>query len=132
MRRTVRLLEIATVLFVACGGQTHDVADATVDDAAVEASTDAKTDKQWPIVYNIVDGGGDSPDCYYDANVVHTCCNGQPCRGFCVLDEDGSIECSCYGIAGGCTGDWDSGEPANVCCSQWRACTVNCGSSNGP
>jgi hypothetical protein len=135
MRRAVTMLKVATaVLFLACGRETQDVPDATVDatvDAeAAETSTDAQSDKQWPIVYNIVDGGGDSPDCYYDGDIVHTCCNGQPCRGFCILD-DGSVECNCYGIPGGCTGDWE-GQPANLCCAKYRACTVDCGSSNGP
>lgn len=115
IRWAVTLIEVLTVTFVACGGETHDPADATAD---------ATSEKQWPIVYNIVDGGGDDPECYYDGDIVHTCCNGQPCRGFCVLDDDGSVGCSCYGIPGGCTGDWESGEPANICCARLHACVA--------
>ena len=125
MRRTVMVL--AAAAFVACGGETHDGPDATTDGEADTGPgpTDAKAEKQWPIVYNIVDGGGDSPDCYYDGDIVRSCCNGEPCQGFCLLDDDGSIECSCYGIPGGCTGDYE-GQPVNLCCSTIRGCTVTC------
>ena len=124
MRGPVTLLKLTSAVFVACGEGTHEVPDATVD-GEVEASVDVKAEKQWPIDYDIVDGGGDSAECYTDGDIVRSCCNGQPCRGFCVLD-DGSIECSCYGIAGGCTGDYN-GQPANVCCSTVRGCTSLCG-----
>jgi hypothetical protein len=124
-----------------CGGETdswHDAAtDATTaEGSAADASSgidgtadggpaDATSEKQWPIVYNVVDGGGDSPSCYPDGNIVQACCNGQPCRGFCLGEPDDASECSCYGITGGCVGFSDQYNTIpNVCCSTirgWRA-----------
>jgi len=126
MRWTL-ILCLLSVRLVQCGGATQSQPDATVDGSSTDAlsdsysgPTDANTEKPWPIIYNIVDGGGDGADCYDDANVVQACCNGQQCRGFCVLDDDGAVECSCYGIGGGCTGE-NNGTP-NVCCSKYRGC----------
>jgi hypothetical protein len=135
---------VATIILVGvrvaagCGGETdtHDAGtDATtMDDAHHEGDAssvdgfddvtplDAAAEKEWPIVYNTVDGGGDSPSCYPDGDIVQACCNGQPCRGFCVGDEDGAIECNCYGIPDGCTGENAVNHIPNVCCSTVRGC----------
>ncbi len=138
MRWTLMTVMVCAHLITGCGGETESQVDATADGHASDAvndllevdasspdaglTTDAMDEKQWPIVYNIVDGGGDSPSCYNDANIVQACCNGEPCRGFCVLDDDGSITCSCYGIPGGCIGENNINHIPNVCCSTVRGC----------
>ena len=94
-------------------GDQGDVADA---DATLEAAADASLSDRQPPTYNIVDGGGDDPICYSTDQVVRSCCNGEPCRGFCVGESDGSVSCSCYGITGGC---WSSGLD---CCERFRGC----------
>jgi len=38
----------------------------------------------------------------YKNGLTGTCINNQVCRGFGVLNEKKAVECSCYGIAGGC------------------------------
>ena len=125
MRRAVKWL----LFVVACGGQTTSQPDATtdgpssdaVDDQFAEDAGDAADEKQWPIAYNIVDGGGDEPYCYPDGDIVQACCNGQYCRGFCLGLADGAIECSCYGISGGCQDYYGDPDPIG-CCTTDRAC----------
>lgn len=50
------------------------------------------------------------------------CCNDKPCHGECVVEpESPQVQCSCYGMRGGCP----EGE---VCCKRFGRCTklVDC------
>lgn len=65
----------------------------------------------------VVDGDG---PCAPDAPAtfaVASCCNGVPCAGQCIREEDGGLSCACYRIKGGCTG-------SQVCCRGDLACTT--------
>jgi hypothetical protein len=48
---------------------------------------------------------------------VSACCNGKACIGQCVAGPAGTVECSCYGVQGGCA-------QGQVCCRMRRACTA--------
>lgn len=114
----------AWVVMAGCGAieSTADSGmDATIDsqkdgDAAI---VDASTDHS-PPQYPIVDGSGDCAPAYAAGDASYSsCCNNQPCVGFCVALDDGGIGCSCFGVPDGC--DQNKGL---VCCRQGRACTA--------
>jgi len=119
------ILGIVAVLVVGCGGKetSETTADGSLGDVA-DASGDARDD--WIIPQDrpdpvdtyvpIVDGGRDCG--LPEAGVGRdTCCNGAPCRGDCIEVSAGKAECQCYGIKGGCTGDF-------VCCTYYpEGCT---------
>lgn len=120
IRDALMLALVAPLL--ACG-QDDGPGDASLDgdhggdvtDGTLEAAPDASLSDRSPPTYNIVDGGGDDPMCYPMGYVQQACCNGQYCRGFCIGESDGSVSCSCYGIAGGC---WSGSD----CCSGAQGC----------
>lgn len=113
---------------IGCGSDGAAV-DASVDGTTLDSATTEDADlssdgaedegKTFP-TYNIVDGGGladgDSSVCHSSLYVTHSCCNGEPCNGFCEGLPDGSVRCSCFGIVDGCQ---DEGQ---VCCVGYRGC----------
>ena len=93
------------------GEPTWPVPDASYDRALdLDSQLQERVD-HWAS-YDLVDGGGDGPECRWHNSVIQSCCNGLACEGFCVRVGDGAVGCSCWGIAGGC-----AEMPGSVCCN---------------
>lgn len=107
-----------------CGGGTESDAPASAHDAAtgvpIDAQPDASSDARdrFDDVEDEQIAPGDAPamtPCGPRAPGKFSCCNGLPCRGYCVDWADtGSPVCLCAMIDGGCTA------PA-ICCG-WSSC----------
>ncbi len=132
MRR--RLLMSAVALLMACGreigppeaGVPTDASGGADDGSALDAQVDDAAADAGPIVYDIVDGGGDEPFCHPDGDALQACCNGQFCSGFCIRGEAGVLECSCFGIPGGFGAS--AGLRPDLSARRRGTCTRRCGS----
>ena len=132
----MRALKVALVFLIGCGpdaavdgGSDATVADAVPADAVADAGADVPHEA---IAYDVVDGGGDEPYCFDNGNVKQACCNGQACKGFCVVIEDGGVGCTCYGVPEGCGGLSSYYDASVQCCALQRGCAPgDCSTSGG-
>jgi len=58
---------------------------------------------------------------------VTACCNDEPCQGLCYANDDGGVQCECFGIIGGCP-------EGSVCCWPLLGCKAPhlCYPAGGP
>jgi hypothetical protein len=133
MRRRAILVAVwmtMTTAALRCGGDASMLdggTDATVTgDVGQEAPFSLGDVTTWdhpPIEYPIVDSSGDCAPKTFDGGWA-SCCDDQPCLGFCVALDGGRVGCSCYGIQGGCERDRDLACcPTERGCNLWLQCT---------
>jgi hypothetical protein len=93
----------ACVLLPGCSRQPADDGQKKVDPISQTEPRIERLPEAAPVVANAtaVPSRGDCAPRYKNG-LTGSCINGQPCRGFGVLDETKKEACACYGRAGGC------------------------------
>jgi len=111
---TIALLMGAIAAMLGCsqGRSSKEKVDAT-SQTPPKLENFPPTPAPKPVRPRVASQGDSAP--HYAGGGTGTCINNQPCRGFGVRNEDGSVVCTCYGRDGGC-GDGQRCDPMRLAC----------------
>jgi hypothetical protein len=119
--RTLGLVSVALLVTLAAAGcATSKTAAAPGRDTAEEA---ARRERERPRIeaspepppLNVVASEGECAPAADNLVTLGACCNNTPCSGQCVTAAEGKVECSCFGVRGGCP-------QGQVCCNFRHQC----------